>query len=671
MSDPTEPREPHPSHEPDPQQEPGEQEPGEQAAQAEGAAAAPEPGSPEWFLAQLTGGRITSRRERREAEAVLEAEGVEVPAELASDDTGETDASAEPAPRPDAPHASDASDASEAPESSESQRPKTRFSWDTGLVEPIAPEEPAEPIGSAEPAEPAEPTEPAGATTEGESDTAVPFMWHLAPTSDPDPFVVPAKPALPEEREAPSSPVPEEREAPTSPVPEEREARLEGSTPPVPEEREARLEGSSSPLPEEREARLEGPASDEPRDEPAVDGLLGRPLTPPAFDPFAQDLFNPHPEISTPIPSVDEFTIPDEEPVDEPASPRQDGPHITSDWSDITALFGGGSVGEDDEDDDADVDADADDADADDADADGADADVDDEDVDDEAAAAAPTVAFTPGTATPGASETPSTEKPVDAFDGALARQASPAPTAPLLSAAVPPVPPYLDRPYPNQPATRPQAEHTRTPRTNRWLLLVAVVLAAVLVAVGLYALGRAVASGGNRAPAAASTTSASARATTSSSPTRTKTASATPSATPTPSIPATGALPAGTYQWDELRGGECLQPFTTPWAQEFTVVPCQGPHAAQLVYTAPYSSDPDAAFPGESAIAAQINLLCSKPGIIDMTAAAAYNDIQLVGAYPVTEEQWNNGQRNYYCFADRSSGQPLTASIAGPGPTQ
>jgi len=53
-----------------------------------------------------------------------------------------------------------------------------------------------------------------------------------------------------------------------------------------------------------------------------------------------------------------------------------------------------------------------------------------------------------------------------------------------------------------------------------------------------------------------------------------------------------------------------------------------------------------------------------------DLTAAAAYPDLQVQGSFPATEAQWKSGQRSYYCFANRSSGQPLTSSVAGPGPT-
>ncbi|MET0725486.1 MAG: large membrane associated protein, partial [Leifsonia sp.] len=60
---------------------------------------------------------------------------------------------------------------------------------------------------------------------------------------------------------------------------------------------------------------------------------------------------------------------------------------------------------------------------------------------------------------------------------------------------------------------------------------------------------------------------------------------------------------------------------------------------------------------------------LCSAPGIIDMTAAGPFPDLQLQGSYPITEEQWTTTNRYYYCFVNRAGGEPITASVAGPGP--
>ncbi|PSL38503.1 hypothetical protein CLV49_2128 [Labedella gwakjiensis] len=147
--------------------------------------------------------------------------------------------------------------------------------------------------------------------------------------------------------------------------------------------------------------------------------------------------------------------------------------------------------------------------------------------------------------------------------------------------------------------------------------------------------------------------------------------ATPTPTATPEPTAeqPASGPLAPGTYAWDELRGGECLDPYSSPWAEEFTVVDCSQPHAGQLVFAAPYTDDPADPFPGEDVIASEIGLLCSAPGVVDFGAAAPFTDLQVQGSYPVSGEQWAAGNRDYFCFASRSSGEPLTTSVATPTP--
>lgn len=156
--------------------------------------------------------------------------------------------------------------------------------------------------------------------------------------------------------------------------------------------------------------------------------------------------------------------------------------------------------------------------------------------------------------------------------------------------------------------------------------------------------------------------------------------ASPTPTPTPTRTPLAIGPVEPGTYEWDQLLGGECIEPYdveTGAWAEEYTVVDCATPHGAQMVYRAWFPAepadpeDPDAepvwgAFPGAAALQAQISLLCSAPGVVDLAAAGAYSDAQVQGAYPVTEEQWETDP-SYYCFVSRSSGEPLTTSVAIP----
>jgi hypothetical protein len=149
--------------------------------------------------------------------------------------------------------------------------------------------------------------------------------------------------------------------------------------------------------------------------------------------------------------------------------------------------------------------------------------------------------------------------------------------------------------------------------------------------------------------------------------PAATPTAAPSPTATPTPTAPAApvGPAAAGEQQWTALGGGECLEPYTTPWAETFTVVDCAEPHSAQLVFTGAVDDDPAAAYPGEETILSRIYLWCTAPGVLDAAAAGEYTDLQVQGSYPVSEEQWADGQRNYSCFVNRSSGEPLTGSVA------
>lgn len=143
---------------------------------------------------------------------------------------------------------------------------------------------------------------------------------------------------------------------------------------------------------------------------------------------------------------------------------------------------------------------------------------------------------------------------------------------------------------------------------------------------------------------------------------------SATPkvstSPTPTPSV--TGQAAAGVHLWSDLRGGECVDPFTNPFELKFTVVDCAAPHPAQMVFRATFPGEATAAYPGLDALQSQINLLCTAPGVIDLATAGAYSDIQFQASYAATTQEWTKGQHDYYCFVNRSGGEPITGSVAG-----
>ncbi|MCI2956487.1 hypothetical protein MN032_02175 [Agromyces atrinae] len=201
--------------------------------------------------------------------------------------------------------------------------------------------------------------------------------------------------------------------------------------------------------------------------------------------------------------------------------------------------------------------------------------------------------------------------------------------------------------PGPKPPRVSAEAA-TPAVRRRRTIIIVIAIVAALAVLAGLFFIGTRIPGWFGSAPAPVVTS-----------------APPTETATPEPTAP----QPAGVHAWDQLFGGECVDPFLTPWAEDFTVVDCAAPHAAQLVYRGAFDETPEAAFPGEAELASQINVLCTAAGVIDLAAASGYPDLQVQGSFPVTEEQWTDGQRNYYCFVNRSSGEPLSATVAGPGP--
>ncbi|MCS5717286.1 hypothetical protein N1027_03955 [Herbiconiux sp. CPCC 205763] len=199
------------------------------------------------------------------------------------------------------------------------------------------------------------------------------------------------------------------------------------------------------------------------------------------------------------------------------------------------------------------------------------------------------------------------------------------------------------------------------------WLLIAGgVVVLAVIV--GLFFVGLRVGSSGDAAPAAGETPATSA--------TDGGAASATPTSTetPTPTAPApaadaapAGPLAPGVHDWNALHGGECLSGYTSPWELQFTVADCGGEHNAQLVSKGAFAEDAAAPFPGEAELVSRLNLLCTAPTVLDYAVAQTVPDIQWQGAYPANDAQWATGDRAYFCFFSRTSGEPLGASLVAP----
>ncbi|MGV8881496.1 MAG: septum formation family protein [Rhodoglobus sp.] len=146
-------------------------------------------------------------------------------------------------------------------------------------------------------------------------------------------------------------------------------------------------------------------------------------------------------------------------------------------------------------------------------------------------------------------------------------------------------------------------------------------------------------------------------------------TSTPTASPAPTPAAPTVGPVAEGVHQWDALRGGECLDPFDTAWQDSYTVVNCAAPHVAQLVIRGAFADAPEVAYPGLDQLSARMNLLCTAPSVVDYSAAGGISDIQVEASFAVDAADWDAGNRTYFCFLSRSSGESLLTSIAIPQP--
>ena len=140
----------------------------------------------------------------------------------------------------------------------------------------------------------------------------------------------------------------------------------------------------------------------------------------------------------------------------------------------------------------------------------------------------------------------------------------------------------------------------------------------------------------------------------------------AAPAASAVPAQPVVlGPVAPGDHAWDDLLGTECLDPYMSAWQESYTVVDCAAPHAAQMVFHGYFGDEAWAPYPGASELQSRINLLCTAPTTVNYAAASQFSDIQVAASYAATEQEWADGQRDYYCFVSRSSAEPLSVSVA------
>jgi hypothetical protein len=186
-------------------------------------------------------------------------------------------------------------------------------------------------------------------------------------------------------------------------------------------------------------------------------------------------------------------------------------------------------------------------------------------------------------------------------------------------------------------------------PRTQRILLWVAGGLVAALAIVVLFLVGTRIA-GSNTPP--------------------TQTAAPTPSASsPVALPPGTPIVPVepGVHDWTALQGGECLEPYESPWQEEYTVVACTDPHAAQLLGRGQFPEIEGSSYPGLEELSSRINVLCSAPTLLDYSVAQQVADLQVEASFAADEQEWEDGNRSYSCFVSRAGGEPLLASVGVP----
>jgi hypothetical protein len=195
--------------------------------------------------------------------------------------------------------------------------------------------------------------------------------------------------------------------------------------------------------------------------------------------------------------------------------------------------------------------------------------------------------------------------------------------------------------------AATPVREHAPFSRRQKVLLWVGIGVVAALALVALFLMGTRIGAG-----KAVPVTSHSTKAAASTAP--------KPSAT-------TGPLAPGAYSWKALNGGECIQPFSSPWAGKFTVVDCAKDHHAQLILKGTLPDAASAAYPSAAKLQAEITLLCTAPTALNYATAGAVTDAQIESSYPANEKEWKSGDRTFFCFVTRSSGDALPGNLAVP----
>ncbi len=119
-----------------------------------------------------------------------------------------------------------------------------------------------------------------------------------------------------------------------------------------------------------------------------------------------------------------------------------------------------------------------------------------------------------------------------------------------------------------------------------------------------------------------------------------------------------------GTWAWDELRGGECLTGFRDAFAEQFQVVSCSSPHNAELLHAELLSRESSEPYPGDPAVLAAARAACDVRDLVNIEVAQEFSDLRTSYSYPVSQDQWDAGERGVYCFVYSESGATFRSSL-------
>ena len=126
-----------------------------------------------------------------------------------------------------------------------------------------------------------------------------------------------------------------------------------------------------------------------------------------------------------------------------------------------------------------------------------------------------------------------------------------------------------------------------------------------------------------------------------------------------------TGPLGAGTVAAGQLAAGQCFTSYASAWQDEFTLVDCTQPHAAELyAITQATVVANETVYPGEDRMADEAMRACQAAGVLPHEAAASIPDLRVEAAFALTQAEWDAGVRSYWCFASRAGGAPLESSL-------